>query len=77
VDLYVETSGRIRCIYGEDIDLSDLGRLAITRASYVEPGSDGCWTVDLSPVNGLCLGGFPHRSEALHAERRWLETRWS
>ena len=73
MDLYIKTSGQIQCVYDEAIDLSVLGRLAITRASHVEPNADGQWIADLSPVGGPCLGPFRHRSEALNAERLWLE----
>ncbi|MBL8794615.1 MAG: hypothetical protein JNM56_11980, partial [Planctomycetia bacterium] len=53
-----------------------LGLIAIRRASHVEPAAEGSWFADLSPVDGPVLGPFRLRSEALAAERRWLEDHW-
>jgi hypothetical protein len=75
MQLVVEPNGTIRCLYGEELDLHRLGRLAIRRGSHVEP-SDGRWTADLRPVGGPVLGPFDLRSEALAAERAWLELHW-
>jgi hypothetical protein len=72
----VSTTGRIACVYGEAIDLGSLGRLAIRRGSHVEPDEQGRWQADLSPVSGPILGPFNLRSEALDAERRWLQDHW-
>lgn len=69
-------NGNGRCVYGEFVDLRSLGKLAIERGSYVEPNCDGSWFVDLSPVQGPRTGPFPQRSQALEAERRWLEEHW-
>lgn len=74
--LLVDSCGVVRCVYGEAIDLSALGRLSIRRASHVEPDSESGWWADLSPVGGPRLGPFPRRSEALAAERDWLEAHW-
>jgi hypothetical protein len=74
--LLVLTTGEIRCLYDEMIDLTQLGQPAITRASHVEPDADGEWWADLSPVEGPQLGPFQHRTEALGAEQSWLETNW-
>jgi hypothetical protein len=76
MQLVIEPGGRIRCLYGEQIDLSKLGRPRITRGSHVEPAEDGRWTADLSPVGGPLLGPFPARSDAQAAEREWLEEHW-
>jgi hypothetical protein len=76
VQLMVSTTGRIACVYGEAIDLGSLGRLAIRRGSHVEPDEQGRWQADLSPVSGPILGPFNLRSEALDAERRWLQDHW-
>ena len=69
----VHPDGSVRCLYDEAIDLGAFGRLSITRASHVEPDLEGRWFADLAPVEGPCLGPFDHRSEALDAERAWLE----
>ncbi len=76
MQLVIERDGRVRGIYGEEIDLTALGPLDIERASHVEPDSQGQWIADLSPVGGPVLGPFDRRSEALEAEVYWLEENW-
>lgn len=76
MQIVIKTNGSARCIYGEAIDLAELGHLDIRRGSHVEPDESGRWIADLAPVNGPKLGPFAHRSQALVAERRWLETNW-
>ena len=71
--LIVDPRGRVRCLYGEELELPLLGPLSIRRASHVEPDEAGAWSADLSPVGGPPLGPYALRSEALAAERRWLE----
>jgi len=74
VQLIIDDVGTIRCLYGEEIDLSSLGSMTIVRGSHVEPDEAGQWFADLSPVSGPTLGPFHRRSQALEAEARWLET---
>ncbi|MDB5336616.1 MAG: hypothetical protein JWN70_2235 [Planctomycetaceae bacterium] len=76
MELIVESCGTVRCVYGEDIDLNQLGRLSIQRGSHVEPTPGGNWTADLAPVNGPLLGPFSTRTEALAAEVDWLQQYW-
>ena len=76
MDLQIDPSGTVRCVYAEVLDLSMLGSLTITRASYVEPDRHGQWWSDLSPVQGPMLGPFGRRSEALAAEAAWLAVHW-
>ena len=76
MEMVIDTSGNIRCIYGEAIDLPCLGDVSIRRASHVEPDLQGQWWADLAPVNGPRLGPFARRSEALEAEVAWLATCW-
>jgi hypothetical protein len=76
MNLVFEPSGVIRCLYGEVLDLHQLGHLRIQRASHVEPDEHGQWWADLSPVNGPHLGPFARRTEALSAEIAWLEEHW-
>lgn len=76
MQLVIGPAGRIRCLYGELIDLAALGPLAIRRGSHVEPTGDGQWLCDLSPVAGPTLGPFGCRSQALAAEVAWLEKHW-
>jgi hypothetical protein len=76
MQLVVQSGGTVHCLYGEELDLPQLGRLAIRRGSQVEPTSDGQWTADLAPVRGPVLGPFLCRTDALTAERQWLEQHW-
>ncbi len=76
MELVIEATGEVRCLYGETLDLSVLGKLKIRRGSHVEPDADGNWWADLSPVAGPKLGPYAKRSKALEAERIWLEVNW-
>jgi hypothetical protein len=76
MQLVVSPDGQIRTVYDERFDLARLGPLAIRRASHVEPDACGRWHADLSPVGGPVLGPFDRRSDALEAERAWLEAHW-
>ena len=76
MQLHISTCGSIRCVYGEDVNLHQLGRLSIQRGSHVEPTADGRWTADLSPVDGPVLGPFTSRADALAAETAWLLEHW-
>jgi hypothetical protein len=76
MQLLIQPNGGVRCVYGEAINLSALGRVQITRGSHVEPDDDGRWFADLTPVSGPQLGPFSQRSEALAAEREWLTVNW-
>ena len=76
MELIVSRCGAMRCIYNEAIPLHLLGRLAIRRASYVEPSSCGSWMVHLAPVGGPVLGPFTQRSQALATEQEWLAEHW-
>ena len=69
----VQPNGAIHCLYDESIDLSTVGQLSIRRASHVEPDANGQWSADLSPMEGPVLGPFSRRSDALTAERDWIE----
>jgi hypothetical protein len=74
MELVVDAGGDVRCIYDEALDLREIGKLQITRASHVEPDAEGNWWADMGPVDGPVLGPFRNRSEALEAERGWLGT---
>lgn len=73
MELLITTTGSVRTVYDEAIDLTQLGLLQLRRASQVEPDATGAWWAELAPVHGPRLGPFPRRSVALAAERRWLE----
>ena len=72
MELVVGCDGVARCIYDEAMDLREIGKLQITRASNVEPDAEGYWWVDMGPVDGPVLGPFKNRTEAIQAERVWL-----
>lgn len=76
MELIISSSGHVRCVYSEELDLTTFGPAKIQRASHVEPTADGHWTADLSPVYGPILGPFLLRSEALEAEIDWLKKQW-
>ena len=67
MQIVIRADGNGRCLYGEAIDLQQLGALAVARASNVEPNAIGHWMADLSPVGGPKLGPFATRSNALAA----------
>ena len=76
--LLITPDGTIRAVYSEDFDLATLGSVTTQRGSHVEPDAQNQWWVDLSPVNGPRMGPFPFagRTQALDAERQWLEQHW-
>jgi hypothetical protein len=75
MELVVGRDGGVKCIYDEALDLREIGRLQITRASHVEPDAEGYWWADMGPVDGPVLGPFRSRTDALGAERGWLAAR--
>jgi hypothetical protein len=76
MELVITPKGELHCIYEEAINLQRFGTISIRRASHVEPTAEGQWLADLSPVAGPALGPFANRSQALTAERNWLQTHW-
>ena len=52
----------LRRLFGES------GRLADWTRTWKGP-----WQIDLSPVDGPCVSGYLHRSDAIAAEVRYLE----
>ena len=74
MELVIGCDGGVKCIYDEALDLREIGKLQITRASHVEPDAEGYWWADMGPVEGPVLGPFRNRTEALAAERGWLLT---
>lgn len=76
MQMFVSPIGTVHTVYDESLDLRAIGSLSIRRASTVEPDEVGQWWADLNPVNGPKLGPFPLRSDALAAERAWLEDNW-
>ena len=76
MQLVIHTDGSVRCLYDERLSLGSLGTFQIRRGSHVEPDAVGQWQADLALVGGPRLGPFALRSQALEAERRWLEKHW-
>lgn len=74
--IIITPDGNVRSLYGEELDLTVIGKPTINRASHVEPDQYGSWWADLSPVAGPMLGPFRQRSQALEAEHRWLVQHW-
>jgi len=72
IELVVGCDGGVKCIYDEALDLREIGKLQITRASHVEPDAEGYWWADMVPVDGPVLEPYGSRTEALGAERGWL-----
>ncbi len=76
IDLIIEAEGAVRCIYTDELPLSAIGILHISRGSHVEPNAEGQWLADLGPVGGPTLGPFLRRGDALAAELQWLHENW-
>jgi hypothetical protein len=62
--LVVGVDGGMRCIDDEALDLREIGKLRITRASHVEPDAEGYWWAEITPSGGPVLGPFRTRTEA-------------
>ena len=75
MELVVDAGGCVRCIYDEALDLREIGKLQITRASHVAPDAAGYWCAEMGPSGGPVLGPFRSRTKALGTERGWLQTR--
>jgi hypothetical protein len=71
----ISNKGTITFIYDDDIAkaLSGLGKSTTTRASHVEPNTDGTWYAYMDLVGGPTLGPFNTRTEALQEEVHWIE----
>jgi hypothetical protein len=76
MQIVINPDGQVRCLYEETINLTALGIPEISRASHVEPDAHGQWWADLGPVQGPVFGPYSLRSDALQAERTWLERNW-
>ena len=76
MQIVIDNRGTCQCVYDETIPLRNLGQIKIRRGSHVEPVPGGQWCADMKPVDGPILGPFSMRSQALAAERRWLEKYW-
>jgi hypothetical protein len=70
MNVLIESDGTVTTLYDERLDLQALGALKLTRASHVDPDSEGQWWAQL--IQGPTLGPFPNRSAALAAEVDWL-----
>ena len=69
--LEVTPDGNIRCLYTDEIDLPQLGRLQVSRASHVEFDNHlRKWTVT-SAKTGRRLHSSMTREQALEWERQY------
>jgi len=76
----ITPAGELEYIHDDELAaLESAGRATARRASHVEPRSESgapgvvFWSADMAPVGGPELGPFKSRTEALSAERSWLE----
>lgn len=68
----IDLDGTINMIYDDSSrELMDNGKLSITRVSNVEPNEKGEWLATLS--NGVILGPYRLRTDALDAEVKYIE----
>lgn len=74
MELIVKPNGSVQGVYSDEFDYRTLGEPRIRRASHVEPDESGRWIADLAPVQGPKLGPFEKRSEALDAEKKFLDS---
>lgn len=76
IKIIIKKNGDIVYVYTDKLrGLHSAGKTEITRASHVEPTEDNKWLCDMSPVmQGVVLGPFDTREEALSEEVKWLET---
>ena len=76
VSIFVETNGSVRCVYTEAVDLSEIGKLYIDRASHVEfDNLAQCWVVtwtEASEMRHSDCAKFLTRTEALQWEEAQL-----
>ena len=73
IALTIDENGNGKAIYSDELaDYFAATGAKITRASSVEPGLDGKWTVDLTVSGGPIIGGFRLRDDALKYEVEWL-----
>jgi hypothetical protein len=74
INITIDEDGTSHFIYDDRLaELMASGEFMIVRASHVEPGPDGKWYADMSPIgSNEILGPFNLRAEALLAEREWL-----
>lgn len=72
--LTIGKTGTLQFLHNDELyGAVNMAGADVRRASHVEPGNGGTWTVDLTPVGGEVHGGFATRSEALEFERVWIE----
>ena len=56
MELVVGVDGAVKCIYDEALDLREIGKLQITRASHVEPDAEGYWSQTWDLLMRRCWG---------------------
>ncbi len=72
--LAINPDGTIVMIYNDDNrELFEQGIVSITRVSSVEPNPDGSWSATM--IDGVVLGPYKLRKDALDAEVKYLENK--
>lgn len=72
--IVIQSNGTISYIWSDDIDLSELGDVQVSRASHVEFNNKSKkW--EAHTVGGTFIGAFKKRSDAIAAEVKYLEER--
>jgi hypothetical protein len=74
LEITITAEGDVQCLAPDDLDLRDVGRLHVRRASHVEfDDAQQVWLVTLP--NGTELGTYATRGEGLAAEVEYLNQR--
>jgi len=76
--LMIDTNGNVHSLYTDLIDLSQLGKMKVSRASNVEFDNDTqTWSVKLASTGEVISPpeGFKTRPEALNFEVKYLQDR--
>lgn len=75
-NILIEPDGTLRFIYTDELAeaFDGAGDATTRRASFVEPDPNGGgWLADMTPVaDGVVLGPYFFRKDALNAETDWL-----
>lgn len=69
----ITPTGLIETVYRDSLELRDLGKVVIRRASTVEPTEDGWWEVRRE--GGESLGKYHFREIAIGVEVKDIEER--
>lgn len=72
----IKDDGDVDCLYTDKINLKEIGKLDVSRASTVEWDNDiQGWVVDIL-IDGHKIGPFDSREDALCAEVEYLNGKY-